>query len=119
MRLINTALILILLTSCGNTKKYKLPKTDFFHIESDKWIMFNSKQYIPEALSTHLNSLGISRSDIANPDEEYEATDLILNDNLPYRQLQFLAKADSFWIMTYQHGGFASHCHLVLSTIIN
>ena len=31
--------------------------------------------------------------------------------------MQLLARTDSFWLMTYQHGGFANHCHVVLSVI--
>ena len=46
---------------------------------------------------------------IANPNEDYCATDVVLDDSIPTRQLRFLCNNGNLWQMAYIQGGFGKH----------
>lgn len=50
--------------------------------------------------------------------EPYEATDFIMNENLPRRQIRFLAKRGNTWQLTYRHGGRGMHYHFVEFSVL-
>jgi len=51
---------------------------------------------------------------MANPGEKFEATDNILDETLPERRLLWAARLPNYYLLHYEHGGFAFHEHVVL-----
>lgn len=51
---------------------------------------------------------------IANPDEEFNPTDVIYDENIPQRRLVFAGSSSNSWFVCYEHGGYGYHCHLII-----
>ncbi len=96
-------IVILLLTSsrCSGpeNKPTQPPK------EKETWVYYHTKDSVPELLFDVLRQIHHGRFEIANPDEEYNATDVI-NDSLPIRKLVLLARKGDQWRMTYLEGGF-------------
>lgn len=58
------------------------------------------------------------RNFIADPDEDFNATDLILNENSPSRRLIFAGKSREFCFIYYEVGGFAYHHAFIMFKVI-
>ena len=80
-------------------------KTDIFKITNDK-------KDIPKFIKKQLDCY-VGRFRIANPDQPYNATDLIVR-NWPERQVIFLAKSEKVFVMEYYLGGISLSRHLLL-----
>lgn len=83
------------------------------------WIQYSDKSKIPKALLKQLDVAGGEPFEIANLKDPFQSTDVIANEKLPGRQLRFLGKSDSLWLMTYKHGGIGAHYHLVLCEVFD
>lgn len=94
---------IFLVASCNNKKKEESAEKTLA-----VWTEFSSKDSIPKAFLVKLNTTFHHDFKIANPDERYNATDLI-NDSLPQTQLQYLAKNGEYWRLSYVQGGFAKY----------
>lgn len=52
--------------------------------------------------------------EIANPGEQWTATDVIIDPHRPRRRLIFAGSSPSLWFIYYEHGGEGRHEHLLL-----
>ena len=95
-------ILLILLISCSQKEKNINVST------ADKWIEFKTNESIPKPLYLALSKLDNVDFKIANSNERFNATDLLI-DSLPSRQLRLLAKKNDKWRMTYIQGGFGKY----------
>lgn len=99
----NTILLIVLLLifSCkkeGDKKDNKNQK-DF------DWVILNDKNKIPQQIKDFFVASEKEELKIANPDEEFNITDVVLKPNLPFRQLRLLEKKNQIWRMVYVQGG--------------
>lgn len=51
---------------------------------------------------------------MANPGEKWQATDAILEENLPWRRLIFAGVSDRYCLLHYERGGIGKSGHLML-----
>ena len=91
--------------------------------ENSNWTLYDSKDAIPAPLNEVLLAIN-GETKIANPDEKFEATDNIINDSLPKRQLRLLAQKNNEWRMAYIQGGIGKsyvylQCEILNDSIIN
>ncbi|MNK51270.1 hypothetical protein D3C87_701680 [compost metagenome] len=94
-------IVLLLIFSC---KKEENKKNDKEREDFD-WIILNDKNKIPEQIKDFFVASEKSELEIANPDEEFNITDVVLKPNLPFRQLRLLEKKNQIWRMVYVQGG--------------
>lgn len=80
-------------------------------IRNDSFNISYDKQDIPLFLKKQLDCLALGFS-IANPYEEYQASDNI-KIGLPKRQLIFLAESKDLLVMTYFTGGLSHWTHML------
>ncbi|OAZ05588.1 hypothetical protein [Flavobacterium succinicans] len=85
---------------------------------NNDWREINTKDSIPKQLSNVLLSIN-GNLKIANPNEDFEATDNIVNENLPIRQLKLLAVKNNEWRLSYIQGGIGTSYFLIECTIKN
>mgnify|MGYP006201124677 FL=1 len=78
------------------------------HIKSVNQKVYYTKDSIPSKLLSVLSNHFKSEFSIANPDEKYNATDMLI-DSLPSKQLLFISNEDKNWQMVYQQGGFGKY----------
>lgn len=69
-----------------------------------------NQKNIPQIIRKALKSWKI---DLANADEPYQATDVVLSKNIPKRQIISIFKNSSHFLMTYNHGGRGHHTHIM------
>lgn len=78
------------------------------------WKQFYTSDSIPRLLIYRLGRFNDGYFPIiADRDSSFEATDVISNSKLPTRQLRYLGRNRTSWIMTYKHGGWGLHYHFV------
>lgn len=90
-------------------------------IQSGQFEVLNDKTQIPENLIELLtrhdprNPVPGARNLIkfSNPDEKYRATDVVSDRKLPNRQIMLLARDSSQLLLTYKHGGWGHHHHIL------
>lgn len=51
---------------------------------------------------------------LANPQEKYQATDILMNPKLPVRRLVIAGKCGEFWFVHYERGGRGQYYALVI-----
>jgi len=92
---------------------------DFFvvKLQTEHFTTFSSKDKIPSFIKEQLPF--INDSSIANPNEEYNATDLVLNEHFPWRQIRYGAISNDVLVLFYYKGGFASNNVVVLVSFSN
>jgi len=98
--------ILILLISCSDKKSE--PQKTVTDLEKT-WTDFNTKDSIPELLTLTFKKVLKNNFEIANPNEEFNRTDVIINDSIPTRQLRLLSRKNNLWRIAYVQGGFGKH----------
>ncbi len=82
------------------------------------WMNFNTKDSIPSQFRAVLFAINGDRK-IANPDEQFEATDMILDTSLARRRLTLLSKKGDGWRMSYQQGGIGTYYVYIQAEIRN
>ncbi|WP_159023611.1 hypothetical protein [Formosa sp. L2A11] len=111
--------ILILLISCSkNTSESKKTNQE----NTTEWVLYNTKDSIPRLMMLTLKQALKNDFSIANPNEEFNRTDVIINDTIPRKQLRLLSRKGNFWRMTYIQGGIGLHyvyteCKIIKDTI--
>ncbi len=104
-------LIPLFIIACNTSLKDDKPENN------NNWIEYSTKDSIPKVLLNELSERTDGEFWIANPNEEYAATD-VHDGNLPTRQLRFLGKKGNKWMLTYEHGGRGSHFHFIECEIV-
>jgi hypothetical protein len=88
---------------------------DFLHaLKSDSFKVTNNKKDIPKFIKKQLDCYTTNNFDIANPDQPYQSTDVIIERGLPRRKLTFLAKSSNVLVLCYNIGGIGVSSHLIL-----
>ncbi|CAN5275981.1 hypothetical protein BH23BAC2_BH23BAC2_10680 [soil metagenome] len=112
MRKFSSLLIIVILVSCSNGKKEE--KTDSrtgqkiaTNNSEENWTDL-TKDSIPESLNEALINFNKGNFELANPNDRYNATDIIV-DSLPRQKLSLLSKKGNKWRLTYVQGGFAKY----------
>ena len=108
--------ILILIISCSD-KKSESQKT-LADLEKN-WTDFKTKDSIPELLTLTLKKILKNNFEIANPNENFNATDVMIDDSIPTRQLRLLSRKNNSWRIAYIQGGFGKHYVYADCQIIN
>ena len=98
--------ILIITFSCSD-KKSETKKTTVEIVEN--WKEFMETDSISELLNLTLKKVLKNDFKIANPDEQYNETDVLICDSVPRRQLRLLARRNDIWRISYIQGGFGKH----------
>lgn len=108
--------ILILLISCSDKKAE--PQKTVTELEKN-WAEFKTKDSIPKLLTLTLKKVLKNDFEIANPNEEFNRTDVIINDSIPTRQLRMLSRKSNTWRIAYIQGGFAKHYGNIINDSIS
>lgn len=69
------------------------------------WIILNDKNKIPQQIKNFFQASENRELKIANPNEEFNVTDVVVNSKLPFRQLRLLERKNEIWRMVYIQGG--------------
>nr|WP_314494226.1 hypothetical protein [uncultured Chryseobacterium sp.] len=85
--------IILIVFSCKKEKETDL-----------NWILLNDKNKIPGQIRDFFQAAENSKLFLANPDEEFNITDIILNPGLPSRQLKLLERKNHLWRMVFIQG---------------
>ena len=82
---------------------------DFFvnKLKSQHFTIHTKKQEIPSFIKEQLPF--INNRNIANPKEEFQSTDVVMDTSLPDRQLVFLCNSEDVYVVTYEKGGIGSN----------
>jgi hypothetical protein len=94
-------------------------------IKKDSFDVFYNKNVVPKQLIDTLTQLMDTLDPFertfcfANPTEKYNSTDEIDNFELPYRQIIMVLKNKNYIFITYKHGGFGAHNHILWAKIVN
>ncbi len=95
------------------TKSNEKEITEF--LSTSYWIVHKVEE-IPKNIQK-LFFRKITNQKLANPDEEFNSTDLIIDPNVPRRRLVFAGNSASSSFVCYEHGGRGLHCHLVIFSV--
>jgi len=89
----------------------------------DKYVSTNYEivyrvEEIPESIHKLLLNK-FNNKGFANPNEDFNPTDVIWDHNLPQRRLVFAGNSPDSWFVCYEHGGIGYHCHMIIFSIEN
>lgn len=106
-------LFAILLISCSDKKADKHTDLSTSHKTTvsqtdENWTDFDTKDSIPKRLNEALLNIKNGNFDLADPNERYNATDVII-DSLPRQKLSLLSRKGDNWRLTYIQGGFGKY----------
>lgn len=90
-------------------------------IDSLKVLKFetkNKKKYIPGFIKKNLKCWNKGEFRIANPNKPYNAGDAVIK-NWPRRRLNYLGLNASYIIVSYDHGGYGHHQHILIFNLVN
>ncbi len=80
-------------------------------LQENRLTVYDNKKEIPSFIKTQLDCLAKGFS-IANKNQKYQSNCISSND-LPKRQLIYMAKNNNFLVITYLMGGFAVSNHIL------
>lgn len=72
----------------------------------DVWKEYKTKDSIPKIFYLAYTQSTGGEFKIADPDEEWQKTDVVWSDSIPTRQLKFIANKGNDWRIAYVEGGF-------------
>ena len=87
---------------------------DYLFASASNVKIVRSTKYIPAAVMDACASIAFDEFLLANPGEKFQATDVIIYPKLPWRRLLWAARLPNYYLLHYEHGGFAFHEHVVL-----
>jgi hypothetical protein len=61
----------------------------------------------PDVWAGFTSLLGVASIRMADPEQDFQATDVIMDRTLPSRRLRFSATSEQFGVLHYEKGGFA------------
>ena len=108
-------ILFIAFMSCSQKEKNSIIQNTS---NSKKWSEYKTIDSIPKLLNLVLIQLNNGEFSIANPNENYNATDVV-EDSLPMRQLRLLSKRNNKWRIGYVQGGFGKHYYFAQCEIQN
>ena len=103
---IQILILSIILMSCTEKKNNSRILTQSI---TENWIEYTTKDSIPELLELTLKEINKNDSKIADFNEKFEKTDVIINDSLPRKQIRLLAQRNENWRLSYIQGGFVKY----------
>jgi hypothetical protein len=85
------------------------------HVKDERFGIVTSIRGLPLGVREALQTLfGGASLDIAEPGTEFQATDVIVNPNLPTRRLVAAGCSTDHCLVYYEHGGIAHTWHVTL-----
>ncbi len=94
-------------------RKIALDKNlDYFlgKMKTEHFKLGKTKEEIPNFIKEQLPF--INNSSLANPNQEFQETDFVTNENLPWRRLVFLCNSYDVYSIVFEQGGYG--CTLVI-----
>lgn len=82
-------------------------------LESEKLITKNDKNKIPKFISNFLKST-VDEFSIANPDEKWNASDIVIDKKIPRRKLIYFGEGKNMVLMTYNVGGIGKSTKILI-----
>ena len=73
---------------------------------ADVWKEYKTKDSIPKIFYLAFTQSTGGKFKIADPEEEWQKTDVVWSDSIPTRQLKFVANKGNDWRLAYVDGGF-------------
>jgi hypothetical protein len=84
-------------------------------VRDERFQLVTSIRGLPLGVRDELQSLfGTPTLDIAEPDDEFQATDVVINPKLPRRRLVAAGCSMSYCLVYYERGGIAHTWHVAL-----
>lgn len=84
-------------------------------INSGEFEIYTDKSSLSPVIVQYITDLSGGEFPIANPDEAYNPTDVILPDDKRYRQkMYFILRKDNLWIMSWSRGGIGTSSGITL-----
>lgn len=99
-------ILLFLISGCGEHTEDNNDRDSVKKPQTAAWKEFRTKDSI---LKIFYKAYPKSKGEefvIANPNEHWQKTDVIWNDTIPTRQLNFIANKGNDWRILYEEGGF-------------
>ena len=76
------------------------------NLDSSKYVLYSNIDFCPTLIKSFLSkNTNNAIFSIANVGEEWQVKDVIINSNLPTRQLKYLALSDTLLLLSYYKGG--------------
>ena len=109
MKKLLCVLIIVTLAGCSDKKEdNKNIQESSTNTSEENWTEYNTRDSIPELFNEALGNFHKGNFELANPDERFNATDMI-TDSLPRQKLSLLSKSGDKWRLTYIQGGFGKY----------
>ena len=83
-------------------------------LEDSKLKTYKTVKEIPSFIINILSGLTSDGFSIANQSENWQATDAIMDDSLPNRQLSYFGLGDDIALLTYYTGGIGKSLHIII-----
>lgn len=88
-------------------------------IKTEKFKTYKQKQYIPKSVSKLLNIWYGDKVRFASNGDEYRKGCVVTNRKIPSREITTILKSETYFVMTYNHGGRAFHRHILFAELVN
>lgn len=82
-------------------------------LQSDNFILHYNKQEIPTRIQNIFYCL-LNDTAFANPNDEWQSTDMVIGPKLPIRKLLFFGQSANAFFIIYKTGGMAAITHVML-----
>lgn len=82
-------------------------------LESEELITINDKNKIPKIILNFLKST-VDEFSIANPDEKWNARDIVIDKKIPRRKLIYFGEGKNMLLMTYNVGGIGKSTKILI-----
>jgi hypothetical protein len=110
--------LLVILHAHSSPARAQLSNDGRRRILSEKYTILTRVSQIPEAVRRSFRAMTKTEGVLfAEPGEEFQVTDVIMNKDLPARRLIFAGEASGFCFIHYERGGIAHSYHLVVFRI--
>ena len=84
---------------------FSCKKENSFVENSNNWQIYTDVKYFPISIIEFLEALYGRDFKLANPNENFNITDVKVYPNKPHQQLCFLANKENIWRLVYIQGG--------------
>ncbi len=117
---VTVGIVLFQFISLSCNPKQDAPKLAMDIILHDEFVIYTSVDSIPRPLVYALPFTDTEAELVmADPDEVFNKTDVILDEDLPFKRLIFGGQSDRYWFIYYEQGGWGYGCHFILFEYID
>lgn len=84
-------------------------------VNINKILLYSSnKKQIPKTIQKYLKEKNGGKLKIASANSKIRSSDVLGNPFLKRRKLLFVASFDGLYLLSYEHGGYSHHYHMLL-----